>query len=117
MKTIKLVPFIACLLFACTKEDITCLETKEVVIQTINPSVLICSVPDKGFHIEHKWDTSYTGIITECEAQDQIELLNEAWEDLIIYYESKGIQNHKDSLYADFMKNNPAVYSIIDSGN
>ncbi|MDG1296937.1 MAG: hypothetical protein P8P48_07355 [Saprospiraceae bacterium] len=116
MKTTKLLPLLLCISFACNNEEIHCLDTKEVVIESINPSISICSTPDNDFHVVNKWDTTYSSTISECDAKIQLGLLEEAWGDLIIHYEALGIQSTKDSIYADFIKNNPAVYRIIDSG-
>lgn len=112
MKTLKLMPLMALLLVACNKDDVECLDSKEVVIQIINPSYLICTDGTETIQFHHSWDTTYSGILTECEAQFQINMLIDNWEKRVDDYSSK--ENPEDNAYAEYYRQYPAEYNIID---
>ena len=105
-------PLMALILVACNKDDVKCLDSKEVIIQFINPSFSICTENVDQIHFNHSWDTTYSGILTECEAQLQIDLLKDDWENRIDEYNSKSDQ--EDKVYADYLKQFPAEYNILD---
>lgn len=115
MKALKLMPLMALLLVACNKDDVECLDTKEVIIQIINPSYLICTEDTEtngNIHFNHSWDTTYSGILTECEAQFQVNLLEDEWEKRIDDFSSR--ENPEDNAYAEYYRQYPAEYNIID---
>lgn len=108
-------PLMALLLVACNKDNVKCLESKEVMIQIINPSYSICTEDtetSENIHFNHSWDTTYSGILTECEAQFQVNTLKNNWEKRIDDYNSK--ENPEDKVYVEYLLQYPAEYNIID---
>lgn len=118
MRNFKLLAIAFGILFsACSQEHINCLENKEVFIQTIRPSAIICSVPSGHLSLNVSWDTSYTEIMSECDANYQLNQMQLSWNDHVRLYAQKAEDSPEDSLYYSFVSDHPAVYTILDEGN
>ncbi|MDG1296938.1 MAG: hypothetical protein P8P48_07360 [Saprospiraceae bacterium] len=104
-------------LFSCSNKDIECLDNKQVVIKSITPSARICQTSEMNFRVEHKWDTSEFLIMSECQAEIQIEELEASWMLILDKHESNSGISLQDSLYFDFLSNNPPIFKISDNGN
>ena len=104
-------------LFSCSNQDIECLEDKQVVIKSVTPSARICKITDETFRVEHEWDTTHTIIMSECDAQQYIEDLENSWEMLLNEHKDNASFNEHDSLYYDFFSNNPPTFTISDDEN
>ena len=70
-----------------------------------------------NFRVEHKWDTSEFLIMSECQAEIQIEELEASWMLILDKHESNSGISLQDSLYFDFLSNNPPIFKISDNGN
>lgn len=118
MRNFKLLAIAFGILFsACSQEHINCLENKEVFIQTIRPSAIICSVPPGHLSLNVSWDTSHTEIMSECDANYQLSQMQLSWNDHVRLYAQKAEDSPEDSLYYSFVSANPAVYTILDEDN
>ena len=118
MRNFKLLAIAFGILFsACSQEHINCLENKEVFIQTIRPSAIICSVPPGHLSLNISWDTSHTEIMSECDANYQLNQMQLSWNDHVRLYAQKAEDSPEDSLYYSFVSDHPAVYTILDEGN
>lgn len=104
-------------LFSCSNKDIECLDNKEVVIKSITPSARICQTSEMNFRVEHKWDTSEFLIMSECEAEIHIEDLEASWSLILDEHRTNSTISEQDSLYYDFLSNNPPKFTISDDGN
>lgn len=104
-------------LFSCTNQEVECLENKQVVIKSITPSARICKITDETFRVEHEWDTTQTIVLSECDAQQYIEDLENSWEMLMNEHKDNANLSEQDSLYYDFFSNNPPSFTISDDEN
>ena len=104
-------------LFSCSNKDIECLDNKEVVIKSITPSARICQTSEMNFRVEHTWDTSEFLIMSECEAKIHIEDLEASWSLILDEHRTNSTISEQDSLYDDFLSNNPPRFTISDDGN
>lgn len=104
-------------LVSCSNEDIKCLDNKEVIVETITPSAVICITPEEVITIVEKWDTTQTIIHSECDAEDYLQDLEASWTQLINEHELNSNLSQYDSLYYEFFSNNPPKFSISDNGN
>ena len=103
-------------LTGCRQEDIKCLKNKEVVLETIVPSARICQTGDDNFIIEPSWDTTTVIVMSECDAIQYIEDLENSWDEILNEYQSNSTSNIHDSLYYEFFNENPPNFSIHDDG-
>lgn len=111
-----LLPLLALALISCNPEELSCLENKEVIIQSVNPSITFCSSENNETYLTHKWDTSYSSILSECDAQHQLTLLKASWQDLVAHHHKLSLTSEQDSIFLEYLIQYPASYNILDSG-
>ena len=109
-----IIAIIACVgLFSCNSDSIKCLESKEVQLQIITPRAQICKTPENEFHVVPSWDTTYT-IMSECDAFDQINFLEESWHSNLAEKETNANDSERDRVYYEFLRDNPPSFKIED---
>lgn len=116
-KIIFLMALIAVLLASCQVDNVACLDSKLVKVQTIQPSATICEPLKGDFHIVPRWDTIQTVYMSECEAQLQVEELNKSWALLLGEHEQNATKSQVDSVFYEFINDNPPTFNIIDDEN
>ena len=104
-------------LVACSNEDVECLENKEVIVETITPSAVICITSKETFSVVENWDTTQTIILSECDAKDYVEDLEASWAQIMDEHRNNSNQSQHDSLYYEFFSDNPPKFTISDTGN
>ena len=102
---------------SCSDNDIECLDDQPILIQSITPSGRICQISETDFRLETKWDTTEVLIMSECDAEIYIEELEESWLELLADRKSNSITSAQDSIYYNFLKNNPPQFTTSKDGN
>ncbi|MDG1297635.1 MAG: hypothetical protein P8P48_10895 [Saprospiraceae bacterium] len=102
---------------SCSNNDIECLDDQQVLIKSITPSARVCKISETNFRVESKWDTTEVLIMSECDADIYIEELEESWLVLLNDRKSSSVNSVQDSIYYNFLKNNPPQFTSSRNGN